>query len=295
MSEPSPLLVDQAVYRLPGGVVEARVVLDADRHAYLRDHQIDGQPVLPLTVALELLAEVASAAQPDWHVTRVSNLRMFSGVVLEDRRREVMLRAEPFGRDPRGGEWRVRLTDPSMPARPLYEATVQMAPEPVAPPTPPPADPIDRPPPLVAGEVYRRWLFHGPLFQAIEQLRGLDDRGVDAVVRPSSPRLCLGEHVRRGWLIDPVVLDAAPQVALIWSRATRGTSALPSRIGTYHRYGPMGDGPLEMIFRVDASATDAHTIRATAWFVRDGRVVGLMEGLEGAASAQLNRIGADAT
>jgi NAD(P)-dependent dehydrogenase (short-subunit alcohol dehydrogenase family) len=295
MSEPSPLLADQAVHRLPGGVVEARIVLDADRHAYLRDHQIDGQPVLPLTVALELLAEVASAAQPDWHVTRVSNLRMFSGVVLEDRRREVMLRAEPIGRDPRGGEWRVRLTDPRMSARPLYEATVRMAPEASAPPTPPPADPIDRPPPLVAGEVYRRWLFHGPLFQAIEQLRGLDARGVDAVVRPSSPRLCLGEHVRRGWLIDPVVLDAAPQVALIWSRATRGTSALPSRIGTYHRYGPMGNRPLEMIFRVDGSATDGHTIRATAWFVRDGRVVGLMEGLEGAASAQLNRIGADAS
>jgi NAD(P)-dependent dehydrogenase (short-subunit alcohol dehydrogenase family)/acyl carrier protein len=279
----TPLLAGQTVRRLPGAVIEARVVLDPARQAFLQDHRIDGKPVLPLTVALELMAEAAAAARPEWHVAQVRDLRLFCGVVLEQERREIALRAEPLEQGPDGGEWRVRITDPRQPVRPLYEALVRLeARMPAAPPAPP-LEPIDPAMQLDPPLAYQRWLFHGPAFQVIEQGQGFGTDGIDVTVRG-------GARGRHNWLIDPLVLDAAPQLALLWSRAMYATSALPNRIGTYHRYGPIGTGPVQTLFRI-VPGSDAHAIRATIWFVRDGRVVGQMEGLESTANAQLNRIG----
>jgi acyl transferase domain-containing protein/NAD(P)H-dependent flavin oxidoreductase YrpB (nitropropane dioxygenase family)/NAD(P)-dependent dehydrogenase (short-subunit alcohol dehydrogenase family) len=285
----TPLLADQQVYRRPGEVIEARILLDGERHFFLRHHRIDGKPVLPLAVALEFMAEAAAAAQPDWHVTQVRNLRMYSGVVLDDQHRELMLRAEPIRRESDGGEWRVRITDPHKNHRPLYEATVRLARELPPAPAAPPVEPIQQASPLSADEAYENWLFHGPAFQVIEQLTGLDPQGVDATVIPARGRRHTGAAYA-GWLIDPIVLDAAPQVSLLWSRATYGTSALPNGVQAYHRYGPIGNEPVEMRWRVD-SGHDGHTVKARVWFLREGRVVGQIDGLEGTGSTELNRIG----
>ena len=42
--------------------------LDLARDLYLRDHRLDGRPVLPFAVAMELMAEVAAAGWPDREV-----------------------------------------------------------------------------------------------------------------------------------------------------------------------------------------------------------------------------------
>jgi hypothetical protein len=142
-----------------------------------------------------------------------------------------------------------------------------------------------------AEDAYERWLFHGPLFQVIEKLDGLDRHGIDATVRPACSRQCVGTQATDGWLIDPIVLDAAPQLSILWSRATHGTTPLPSRLARYHRFGPIGTEPVELRWRVDPGH-DGQNLRAKVWFLRDGRVVGQMDGLEGAGSAGLNRLAA---
>src|SRR5262249_57564141 len=125
-------------------------------------------------VALELMAETAAAARPEWHVTQVVDVRMFSGIVLEENQREIVLRAEPAQASADGGEWRVRITDPRKKNRPLYEARVCLAavlpPPPEAPDVEPPAEAF----PLSTREAYDRWLFHGPRFRVIQQLDRLD-------------------------------------------------------------------------------------------------------------------------
>lgn len=296
ISVETPLLAGHAVRQLTEGGIEARVVLDAETQPYLRDHMIDDRPVLPAAVALELMAEAAQAAAPaGWHITHVENVRMFAGVVLNGPRYEVVLRAEPLDVDDQGGQWRVRIVASGKVPRPHYESIVRLA---ATAPTPPPAPELPRisePFPLdTVDEAYRRWLFHGPLFRGIQELRGLDASGIDAVIGPSCPRQCLGRDVTAGWLIDPVVLDVCPQFAMLWSRATFDTSPLPNRVAVYHRYGPLGDGPVEALFRVDAT-TDESSYKADVWLIRDNQVIGLMEGLEGAGSAALNRIAGSST
>ncbi len=286
----TPLLADQQVYRRPGDVIEARVLLDGEHHFFLRHHRIDGKPVLPLAVALEFMAEAVAAAQPDWHVTHVRKLRMFTGVVLDHRHRELALHAEPVRREANGGEWQVRITDPHKKNRPLYEATVRLAREMPPPPAAPALEPIQDAFPMSTDEAYEHWLFHGPGLQVIEQLTGLDpQQGLDAVVLPARVHAHAGDAAHAGWLIDPVVLDAAPQMAQLWSQATYGTTVLPNSLQTYHRYGPIGNEPVEMRWRVDPGH-DEHAAKGRVWFLRGGRVVGQMDGLEVAGNVELNRI-----
>jgi hypothetical protein len=60
-------------------------------------------------------------------------------------------------------------------------------------------------------------------------------------------------------------------------------------VAKFHRFGPMDAGPLQVYFRV-APGTDRYLQRADVWFVRDGRVMACLEGLEAAASSSLNRL-----
>ncbi len=289
-AESTPLLAGHALAHLAGSVVEASVILDPSRQPYLNHHEIDGKPVLPLAVAMELMAEAAAAAEPEWHVVEIQNVRMYSGVVIGGRPRTVAVRAEPIVRSESEGEWRVRLTDPAQPGRPLYESMVRMA---AQRPVPPPAPAIDRiadPFTMSAAETYIRWLFHGRLLWVIEDLRSLDSSGMDAIVRPSSPQDCLGRHVGRGWLIDPIVLDAGPQIATFWSRRMYDTTVLPSRIKSFECYGSMAGGPLEMILRVHNVEAEGNLLEASVWYLRDGRLIGKMVGLESAGNSNLNRI-----
>ncbi len=292
----TPLLTGQHVFRTPEGAVEAQVVLDPSRQRYLNDHQIDDKPVLPAAFVMELMVETAQAAAPvAWHVTKVENFRSFSGVIIEKDKRTIALRAEPVAQDNDTGSWRVRLFDPQMPARMLYEGLVHLARLAPQPPEAPELSQITGTFPLDSvDEAYQRWLFHGPTLQAITRLDGLDNTGIDAVFSPSSARECIGPHADGDWLIDPVVLDAAPQLGMIWSRAVFDTSPLPNRVAAYHRFAPVGDEPLVCLFRVDPESNESW-YKADVWLLRKGKVVGLLEGLEGAGSAALNRIARSST
>jgi hypothetical protein len=46
---------------------------------------------------------------------------------------------------------------------------------------------------------------------------------------------------------------------------------------------------VQTVWRVDGG-TDRNTVKAKVWFLREGRVVGHMDGLEGNGNAELNRI-----
>ena len=57
--------------------------LDASRHRYLHEHVLDGKPVLPAAVALELMAEAAKTLWPGWRVVEVREHKLLKGVELK--------------------------------------------------------------------------------------------------------------------------------------------------------------------------------------------------------------------
>ena len=144
---------------------------------------------------------------------------------------------------------------------------------------------------MTVEEAYRRWLFHGPGFQCISRSRESASRGSSPLCAPSSVQRCLADSPAGSWLVDPIVVDAAPQLAILWARANWDVTALPSRFGAYRRYGGTTRSSLTCHFTVMPGAEE-QGFQAEAWFVNPEGcvVVGALEGLEFTCSASLNRL-----
>ena len=143
---------------------------------------------------------------------------------------------------------------------------------------------------LSAREAYRDLLFPGPCLQAMTRLVGLDETGAVAEMLPSDPSNVqpVGARPAPSWLFDPALLDAAAQLAWVWSCQVRGTAALPNNFGRVSRFA--GAGPARrMLFAVEPGLPE-HQVRADVLIVDDaGRPILAIEALESTANADLNR------
>jgi hypothetical protein len=145
---------------------------------------------------------------------------------------------------------------------------------------------------LPLADAYRRWTFHGPLFQRLTGLEGIGPCSMRGSVRSSSSASGVAGVARAAWLIDPFVFDAALQMLLMWSRAQNDKTALPSRFQTFRRHGTLSDALLTCQIHVESTA-GGHALRSDVHFVdAGGRVVGVLEGMEASCTAALNRLAA---
>jgi NAD(P)-dependent dehydrogenase (short-subunit alcohol dehydrogenase family) len=277
-----------------GSALEFTHELDVARDLYLDDHRIDGKPVLPAAMAAELMAEVAGRGWPDLQVARIRGFRVLRGVVLSNGAKPIRLSANPRTRATgEEGELQVdvELVEAGV-AQPAYRATVVLASRlPEAPLGDFAAVDGLRSSPVDAAGAYRDLLFHGPRFQCIVEFAGFAPAGIVAAVQPSSPADCLAHAHADRWLIDPIALDAGPQLAIVWARTTLGMTALPARFTVLRRFRPLnGSGPGRCYFRVDPRSTE-HTVVADVYFLGpDGRLALVVEGLESTCSQALNRL-----
>ena len=144
---------------------------------YLDDHRIDGRPVLPFAVAMELMGEAAAAAG-GVRIAGLRDIRLLDGVSFEDDR-PVTLRVDATaGR--RTGRSRPRSVRPPRVVRTTGQAssrsTQASGPSRRGPGGTRGAGPV----PAGVAAAYRDLLFHGPLFQGILAIEGMDERGATA-------------------------------------------------------------------------------------------------------------------
>ena len=107
----------------------------------------------------------------------------------------------------------------------------------------------------------------------------------------SSPQQWLaGGRAEQQWIIDPAVLDAAPQMALLWARTFHDGSALPAQFGRVIRYVEQLPERFHMDFQ--CLPGEAQQVRANVFFSDDeGRLLLLIEDLQCIVDARLNRLG----
>jgi hypothetical protein len=263
--------------------------LDASDHLYLSDHRIDGQPVLPMAAALEMMAELAAQAWPELEVACVRDLRLLQGVVLEGASRSIRLTARPQQTSPFTAA--VEISDAASPARLHYRATVEMAPRLPSPPALS-LPPLNQPRAfrLPVAEAYREWLFHGPRFHGIQRIERTAADGIEAVLSASSPGQLLARDPGGRFWIDPVLVDCGLQLLVLWVREQWDMTSLPSRFLAYRRFGapPAGEVRCQIRIRPDRKS---QIVRADLFFLgADGRLFGILEDMEGACSRKLNRV-----
>jgi acyl transferase domain-containing protein/phosphopantetheinyl transferase len=210
--------------------LHARCALSLHRDAFLRDHVLSGpvapadarqQPTahglscVPLMVSLEVLAEAAAALLGRGDVAVIEDVRATDWIALDAEALVLDVHAERL----EGSSARVRI---EVQGERALAATVRFG----AP--PPPGAAL---PPLVAAKrprwdgagIYEAGMFHGPLFQSLAGIRGWTPAGIDAVLAPMTLQgfFVPGESVPT--LLNPVLLDAAGQLAACWVAEHVGT------------------------------------------------------------------------
>jgi hypothetical protein len=289
-----PLLGGLPLSVKSGGAVEVIYRFDPRAHPYLQDHQLDAKPVLPAAMAMELMTEVVQTGWPEWQAVGIRAFRVLKGIVLGDGHKSVRVLARPQTQPAHERlelDVNVEITALEPSGHACYRATVQLAERLPEPPTYElPSGSGLREFPLTVNDAYRHWLFHGPRFQCISKIEGIGDHGIVATVVPSSPHRCLERSPADQWLIDPIVIDSGPQLAILWARAYKDMTALPSSFQSYRRYGPLSGSALRCYFQVLPGSADG-ALHANVFFVSaDGRLLGLLEGLESTCSKALNRL-----
>lgn len=198
---------------------DRRRLLDPDTDRFLSDHRINGVPVLPAAVAAELLAETAaaSAGTRSGSTLEIRDFQLLKGVRLTNGPVEMLVQALP------GDRW--RLEDDTGTVH--YVASVRITHTHVSIDSTFEAVDLPGPPPGIRSVVEA--LFHGPAMRAVVSVEGVGPAGILGVVRRSLPQQLTAQPGDGPWLLDPLLLDAAFQLALVWTRTQLGKWSLPSR------------------------------------------------------------------
>jgi hypothetical protein len=242
--------------RGPGGTVEVVVLagqpaapagglplaferrVDVASHPVLDAHVLDGRPVVPLALMLEWLAHAALHQNPGLQFAGCDELRVFHGITLESGALTVRAHADKAVKA--DGEYRVRaeLHSTAPDGRDVLHARAQVVLATALPLAPQPLHLSGLSAARVSMEqAYRELLFHGPLLQGIESLEGCGEAGIAARVRTAPPPgEWIAHPLRQRWLADPLVLDSAFQLMILWAQPRHGSRCLPCLVGRYRQF-----------------------------------------------------------
>jgi NAD(P)-dependent dehydrogenase (short-subunit alcohol dehydrogenase family) len=276
--------------------LEAICRLDPERDPLLDDHRLDGTAVLPFTGAMELMAETALAANPGLELVELRDVRLQDGVTADASGVTVRVTASTpeIGARDDDAPLAVSVTiDTAEARRAHYRATALLGrrlSDAPTPPTEPLAD-LD-PSPVSARRAYEEYLFHGPTLRRIEAIDGLDVRGAVARLSASAPADVLdGCESEATWILDPVLLDCALQMQLLWSRVHWDLTLLPVQAAAVRRYAaaPSPGVSIRHELRVRPSRPPL-CVADHRFTTAEGKLVLEIEGMQGVGSHALNRL-----
>jgi NAD(P)-dependent dehydrogenase (short-subunit alcohol dehydrogenase family)/acyl carrier protein len=265
-------------------------LLDAATTPILRSHVIDGRPVLPMALILEWLAQGAMSRNPGMACCGIDDLRLLKGVVLRETLPETIrvLAAKATRLDGHSVvpvELRGVLAD----GREVLHARGEVVlgdQHPIAPLAP---DEPGLPPYATTSlEIYRDVLFHGPDLQGIVAVDGCGDAGIAATVQGApAPSTWVDRPLRQQWLTDPLALDCAFQMMILWSVERAGAGSLPTFVGRYRQFRrAFPSGGVRVVARVTEASP--HKARADVDFLDEaGALVARIEDYECVIDASL--------
>lgn len=275
------------------GQVDVSRYLAPERDIYLLDHKLDGRSVLPMAMAMEMMAEAAAYRYPDYYLKSLSDLKVFKGIIVGNGAEHIHIAITPQMKGRERIVLKAQIRNPRKEQCVYYEARLELGKEartfrPHVAIELREAEPFG----LSVGEAYRQHLFHGPLWQGIEAIQAIGRDGIVGQLKPSRPEgFIQGVRGQHEWLVDPLVIDSGLQLVGIWVRSRFNIMPLPSRIKKYVQYDRSpGDGPLRC--EVYVGSPESKGIKeAELYFVKnDGQLFAWIQGLEIIGSTELNRL-----
>jgi hypothetical protein len=134
--------------------------------------------------------------------------------------------------------------------------------------------------PHSVNEAYQNHLFHGPFLKAIEQVEGWSEKGISALSRAAlPPETWSADTLCPRWYSDPLAVDAAFQLMILWTCQTAGAPSLPNYAGKYRQF--VRNFPEKVHVRAAAQRKGAQMAVADIDFIgTDGQVLARIENYE---------------
>lgn len=284
---PGPLLGKTRICTDGKGEVFTIEFALGENHRYLMEHVFDGIPVLPAAAALEIMAEGACALWPGLFPVEALDHELLKGIQVEDRVQIFTLVLKPRS----GGQMEARIQSMAGNNIPRvhYRAKLVMGKKILK--KEKKEIPVHDEKELTLDTAYNEFLFHGPRFQVIREINGLSRTGACAQVVSTAPEHWMENAQPYPWIFDPAVVDAAAQMATLWTRAYMEETALPAKFSRIKKY--CQDLPEKMTMCFEKLPDDqAHFIHANVYFLdQQNNKVMAVEGLECISSDELNRLG----
>jgi NAD(P)-dependent dehydrogenase (short-subunit alcohol dehydrogenase family) len=271
--------------------------VDVEQCPFLKSHVIDGKAVLPLAMSMEWLAHAALHGNPGLTFHGFDGVRVLHGVILEEESsctirvlagkpvREGLLTRVPVELRSTQG---VRKNGPAGAETLHVRGEVILAirlPEPDGGPPELPLHPYKH----NQEEIYDQFLFHGPDLQGIETVEGCSKRGIAGFVAGAPvPTEWIDRPLRNTWLADPLVIDSAIQLMVLWTFENMGCGSLPCFVGSYRQYRRfLPSGGVRAVVEVKES-TEHRAIAAIFFLDSEGKLVARMENYESVIESGLN-------
>ncbi len=132
------------------------------------------------------------------------------------------------------------------------------------------------------GEYYKNGqLFHGQHLHGIREVTHCSEKGIVANVNSAPPPTAwMKQPIRSSWLTDPLILDSAFQMMILWSFEQQGIGSLPTAIAHYRQFQRSypKDGAKVI---ADVIEQTNHRANASIEFLNSkGTLIALMEGYE---------------
>ena len=265
--------------------------LDIVTYPVLKAHMLDGKPVVPFALMTEWFGHGALHDNPGLVLHGFDDMRILKGIKLDQEKKIIRLMAGKARKKGGNYEVDVELRDGFKDNMPVIHSRAKAI----------LTDAISRPPafssseyfdsktyPRSIDEVYEKILFHGNELRGIKKIIGYSSEGIIAEIFPApSPAKWMSDPLRNRWIGDPLVLDSAFQMAIIWCYDEMGKVSLPSYLASYRQYcDSFPANGVTAILKVN-EATD-HIMRGDFTFLDpDNIIVARLSGYEAVFDASL--------
>jgi len=269
-----------------------RRTVDVESLPILASHVIDGHAVLPMAIMMEWLAEGAAHRNPGLVVSGLDDVRLFKGVILKDRQpATVDVRAGKAIRTDGGFIVPVELRGILPSAREVAHARADVV-------------LADRhataagrlaggallPYPMARDEVYQSVLFHGPAMWGIEQIEGSRERAIAGWVSTApAPSEWIDRPLRSTWLTDPLAIDCAFQLVVLWCSEQLRANSLPASIGGYRQFRRSFPADGVRVLAEIRHASDTRAVADVEFLDAHGELVARLDSYECVIDSSLNQ------
>ena len=265
--------------------------IDISQYPVLKSHIIDDKPVVPLALMMEWFAHGALQQNPGLILHGLDNTQVLKGIRLEHVKHHIRLFAGKLKKKGEFYEVAVELRGSNETGRDVIHSRAKaiLSDHLV------PAPPYQFSKAMIAGaypknilDVYDEILFHGFQLRGIRKIVSCSSRGMVAQISSApGPREWISSPLRDRWIADPLVLDCAFQMAIIWCFEEKETLALPSYAASYRQY--RHQFPTEGVTAVlEVSEVTQHKMRGDFIFSDSkGEIVARLTGYQATLDASL--------